>query len=124
MPPKAAQLDKSQVVYNDLVIMNFSRDPEKGFPIKSFHCHAGKQDMTETVDLAKAFIQDVKLKAVHAGDAIPDLRLGRVCCVKGTQDSAVDYKFLDHKLGSAPTPPQEEGASVLAGALDGFSKDS
>lgn len=123
MAPSAAKLDKSQVLYTDLVVLNFSRDPDKGFPIKSFHVHAGKQDMGETIDLAKAFILDAKLKAVHAGDQIPDLRLGRGCCIRGTQDCAIDYKFQDHKAGMAPTVLDDEKTSVLSGALAGIASE-
>lgn len=124
MPPKKVPFDSSQVVYTDLVVMNFSRDPEKGFPIRSFHCHAGKQNMTETLELAKGFIVDEKLRHVRAGDEIPDLRLGRGCCIRGTQDCAIDYKFQEHKPGMTPTVPEEEQASILSGALAGMSSDS
>jgi len=125
MAPKTVPFDSSQVVYNDLVVMNFSRDPEKGFPIKSFHCHDGKQDMTETIELSKSFMSDIKIQHMHRGDAIPDLRLGRVCARKGTQDSVVDYQFQTHKLGMTPTPdPTKENPSILSGALESIAKEN
>lgn len=125
MAPKSIPFDSSQVVYNDLVVMNFSRDPEKGFPIKSFHCHAGKQDMSETISLAKDFMQNIKLQFLQRGDVMPDLRLGRVCARKGTQDSVIDYQFHTHKLGITPTPdPEKEEPSVLVGALSSIAKEN
>jgi hypothetical protein len=125
MAPKTSPFDSSQVIYNDLVVMNFTRDPENGFPIKSFHCHQDKQQMTEVIEIAKAFLQDTKIQAMRRGDEIPDLRLGRVCAQKGTQNSVVDYQFQTHKLGITPTPdPEKEDASVLSGALAGIAKDN
>lgn len=119
-------INSSQVIYTDLVVMDFSRDPEKGFPIKSFHCHEGKHDMTETVEIAKAFIQSVKVDALRVGHAIPDIRLGRTCAVRNSQDSVIDYGFLSHKLGVTPMadPEKEEGPSALQASLSNIAKEN
>jgi hypothetical protein len=125
MAPKTSPFDSSQVVYNDLVVMDFSRDSVNGFPIKSFHCHQDKQVMPEMIDLAKGFIQDAKISSMKHGNQIPDLRLGRVCARKGTQDSVVDYQFQTHKLGITPTPdPEKDDPSVLSVALGSIAKDN
>lgn len=125
--PKAGPaISSNNVVYTDLVVMDFSRDPEKGFPIKSFHVHQGKQDMKTEVELAKAFIQHVKLQALHKGENIPDLRLGRTCAVRNTQDTVIDYSFETHKLGITPMddPALSEGPSALASSLSSIAQEN
>lgn len=121
MATKLLSVNKSQVAYGDLVVMDFSRDTEHGFPIKSFSCpHGG--NMTEVIDEANGFIMDQKIKCMGNGDSIPYLKLGRVCCIKGTQDSAMDFAFQDHALGMKPTEPASVGGSLLASAIADFSK--
>lgn len=87
-----------KVLYNDLVVTLNDK------PLKSFVC---TENIGEAIDTAKAFIQNEKLKAMSNGDAIPDLKLGRVKVDLSSQSpyrTEIDYKFQSDTLGSAATP--------------------
>ena len=117
-------MDASQVQYGDLVVLDFQRDPNVGFPIQSFSCIEGQHDMRPVLEIAKAFIMDAKMQSARNGAGFPDLRLARVCAKRGTTESVLDFQFQTHALGITPTPVLKDSFVVDSTLLADVAKIS